>query len=512
LLQELRADPGRASLETVLAEIAKLEQVRALLLPLDLFAALSPTVLKSYRQRMSAEEPYELRRHPLALRATLLAAYCHLRGQEITDNLVDLLIDTVHRIGAKAEERIERELIEDLKRVAGKNNLLFQLAEATLEHPDGIVREVVFPVVDEQTLRDLVREWKATGPVYRQQLRAVIRNSYRSHFRRILPPLLTTLEFRSNNEQHRPVIRALELLKKYVASKIRTFPPQEDIPIDGVVRGLWQEAIQEKDKDGTPRVNRITYEICALEALREQLRCKEIWVVGANRYRNPDEDLPADFEIRRGAYYEALRLPQDAKSFTSGVRQEMEEALETLNRGLPKNSHVKILEKGNGWISLSPLEAQPEPVGLTALKTELGQRWPMTSLLDILKETELRVGFTEVFRSPTAYKNLDRDILQRLLLSLHGLGTNTGLKRMSAGQQDTRYKDLLYVRRRLITKEHIREAITRVVNATFRVRLPEIWGEATTACASDSKKFAAWDQNLMTEWRVRYGGRGVMIY
>src|ERR1700730_3755146 len=187
-------------------------------------------------------------RHPLALRATLLAAYCHLRGQEITDNLVDLLIDTVHRIGAKAEERIERELIEDLKRVAGKNNLLFQLAEATLEHPDGIVREVVFPVVDEQTLRDLVREWKATGPVYRQQLRAVIRNSYRSHFRRILPPLLTTLEFRSNNEQHRPVIRALELLKKYVDSKIRTFPPQEDIPIDGVVRGLWQEAIQEKDR------------------------------------------------------------------------------------------------------------------------------------------------------------------------------------------------------------------------------------------------------------------------
>ena len=34
----------------------------------------------------------------------------------------------------------------------------------------------------------------------------------------------------------------------------------------------------------------------------------------------------------------------------------------------------------------------------------------------------------------------------------------------------------------------------------------------TTACASDSKKFGAWDQNLMTEWHIRYGGRGVMIY
>jgi hypothetical protein len=34
--------------------------------------------------------------------------------------------------------------------------------------------------------------------------------------------------------------------------------------------------------------------------LRERLHCKEIWMVGANRYRNPDEDLPTDFEAQRG--------------------------------------------------------------------------------------------------------------------------------------------------------------------------------------------------------------------
>ncbi len=39
-----------------------------------------------------------------------------------------------------------------------------------------------------------------------------------------------------------------------------------------------------------------------------------------------------------------------------------------------------------------------------------------------------------------------------------------------------------------------------------------IWGEGTTACASNSKHFGAWDQNLTTQWHVRYGGRGVMIY
>ncbi len=74
------------------------------------------------------------------------------------------------------------------------------------------------------------------------------------------------------------------------------------------------------------------------------------------------------------------------------------------------------------------------------------------------------------------------------------------------------YKDLLYVRRRFITRDALREAIASLVNATLRARHPAIWGEGTTACAADSKQFGAWDQNLMTEWHARYGGRGVMVY
>jgi hypothetical protein len=73
------------------------------------------------------------------------------------------------------------------------------LAGATLEQPDGIVRDVVFPVVGEQTLRDLVKEAKATGPSYRTTLRTVIRNSYTGHYRRMVPEILQRLEFCSNN-------------------------------------------------------------------------------------------------------------------------------------------------------------------------------------------------------------------------------------------------------------------------------------------------------------------------
>lgn len=71
---------------------------------------------------------------------------------------------------------------------------------------------------------------------------------------------------------------------------------------------------------------------------------------------------------------------------------------------------------------------------------------------------------------------------------------------------------MLYTRRRYLHQDQLRAAIVDVANATFQVRLPHIWGEGTTTCASDSTQFGAWNQNLMTEWHLRYGGKGVMIY
>ena len=359
----------------------------------------------------------------------------------------------------------------------------------------------------------MVRELRARGPAYQQHVYLVMRNAYRAYYRRAVPHLLRALTFRSNNAVHRPVIRALALLARYDGSSQRYYRPDEAVPVDGVVPVGWRELVIEVDGRGHDRVARIPYELCVLQRLRDKVRCKEIWVVGADRYRNPDDDLPADFDAERDAYYAALRLPSDADLFVAELQRQMWDGLELLDGGLPINPHVKILRKDNGWIQLSPLEALPEPPQLDRLKAELGQRWPMTSLLDIFKEADLRVGFSELFKSPTAWEALDRRTLRkRLLLCLYGLGTNAGLKRMSGGEQGESYKDLLYVRRRFITRDHLRAAIAQVASATFHARSPQIWGEATTACASDSKKFGAYDQNVLTEWHVRYRGPGIMVY
>ena len=68
------------------------------------------------------------------------------------------------------------------------------------------------------------------------------------------------------------------------------------------------------------------------------------------------------------------------------------------------------------------------------------------------------------------------------------------------------------MRRRFIHQDALREAMQRVVNATLAVRVPEIWGAVTTACASDAKHDGVWDQHRITEYHARYRQAGVTIY
>ena len=510
----LKTDPGAVGLGSFLNEIEKLKRIRLVGLPRSLFSGISAKLIKTYRQRAATEYPYDLRQHQPAIRYTLMAAFCIQRSQEITDNLIEILTTIIKRIDNRAEKRINQELIEEFKKVSGKTSLLYRIAEVSIAEPSGVISQVIFPVVSLKTLKDLVAEYKGTGLAYKRRVHNVMRASFANHYRRMIPQLLELLEFRSNNDLHRPVIEALELLKKYAHSKARYYDSSEEIPIDGVLKAGAKEILLETDSDGNERINRINYEISVLTALRERLCCKEIWVVGANRYRNPDDDLPTDFETKRQIYYQALTLPEDVETFISGLQQQMESGLEKLDKGMPKNKGVAILSKGNkGLIRLSPFDAAPDPLNLRHLKGEVNRLWHQTSLLDILKETDLRVDFTRNFKSMGTREILDRETLQkRLFICLFGMGTNTGLKRINTGIDGENYQDLIYVRRRYIHKDQLRSAIAEVVNGTFEIRLPHIWGEGTTTCASDSKHFGAWEQNLMTQYHLRYGGRGVMIY
>jgi len=110
--------------------------------------------------------------------------------------------------------------------------------------------------------------------------------------------------------------------------------------------------------------------------LREKVRCKEVWVKGANHFRNPDEDLPEDFDLRRDEYYAALEQPREPEVFVENLRRKVKAALTAFDGSLPTTTKVKIAttKKGKGRIFLTPLDEQPEPPNIVGLTATLVQR------------------------------------------------------------------------------------------------------------------------------------------
>jgi TnpA family transposase len=489
--------------------------VRAIGVSPGVFGDVAPSIVAGWRARAAVESPSHLRTHPEALRMTLVAALLREREREITDTLVDLVISTVHRVGARAEKKVTNELVNAFKRVNGKENILFRVAEASLAAPDGTVRGVVFPAVagGEQTLRELVHEFKTTGPLYRRTVQTTLKASYTNHYRRGLIRLLDVLKFRSNSA-HQPVIEALELIGRFAdAGNITYYPLGEVIPMHRGVRGDWEDVLYREDTRGRRRVVRMVYEVATLQALRDALRCKEIWVVGADRWRNPDDDLPADYVQRRVEHYRTLRKPLDPSQFVDELRQEMSSELSALNDALPKLEWLSIAERRYGAIKLTALDAQPEPRNLRRVKNEVLQRWGTVPLVDMLKETVLRTGCLDAVTSVTTGGSIRPDVLaERLLLAIYAYGTNTGIRAVASGTHGHAEDEIRYARRRYLTVQAARSIAIQIADATFAARRQSLWGAGSTAVASDSTHVRAFDQNILTEWHSRYHGRGVLIY
>ena len=219
------------------------------------------------------------------------------------------------------------------------------------------------------------------------------------------------------------------------------------------MRGSWQEAVLEPDKDGKPRVNRITYEICVLQALREQLRCKEIWVRAPTATATPTRMCPRT-STRSGP----PTMPR-CSSRTTPTRssprcgRRWREALADLDRTLPAEparadpAQGRRLDRAVQAGAPARAGEPPRPQG--------GPGGPVAD------DQPARHA-----QGDRPARRLHRRLPQRHGLREHGPGHPAAAAAAvpvrpgdqhrpqadGAGEHGATYKDLLYVRRRFITR------------------------------------------------------------
>ncbi|MFI2078646.1 hypothetical protein [Streptomyces triculaminicus] len=103
LLALLKRDLGAVGLDSLLTEVNKLNDVRRLGLPEELFADCSEKLMDAWRERAIKMYLSDSRDTAEDVRITLLAVLCSSWQAEITDALRDLLIALVQKINARAE-------------------------------------------------------------------------------------------------------------------------------------------------------------------------------------------------------------------------------------------------------------------------------------------------------------------------------------------------------------------------------------------------------------------------
>ena len=194
--------------------------------------------------------PSDFESAPLPIRITLLAALCQVRQAELTDGLVELLVQLVHKISVRAERKVEGEISAEFRRVHGKNGILVKLATAALALPEEMVRKALYPVVGRRTLEDIIAEAKANEKEFNTRVRTKLRGSYSHHYRRGLPKLLRAVTFGCGNEVFRPVMDALALLQRYADSEEDYYAASDVVPLEHVVPEDWKEAVVDPDKPG----------------------------------------------------------------------------------------------------------------------------------------------------------------------------------------------------------------------------------------------------------------------
>lgn len=543
LLRHLKRSGIGSSLQIADNEVFKLNKLYSIKLPVAILASLPRKLIKKYYQRIMADLPGSIKSREPVAKYAMLAMFCYMRTQIVTDNMIDLLIKLILNMHARSESFVKKEIVKHVAKSNGRFDILMNLANAAVAHPKGIIEDIIYPQVSQETLISLIEELKSDkrGRWYQQQVQGHMRLLYSSSHRKSRLALLNTLIFNSSTEAGKALIRAIDFIKKNQGLEGKYYPAASIIPIKGVIPGNWlpmvvetteisekEEEVQEAskvkvdsetednvvDEKGVvkaSKINKMNYEVAVFETLRAKLYCKEIWVDRSYRYQDPKEDEVKDFSKNEDHYFDMLGLHKNVEDFISALKQELSSALNALNDSILKNNKVKIV---SGKIRITPFEAQKEPDNIIALKQEITKRWFGVGLIDIFKEASLRTRFTKHFQSSGNRIILDAETYtKRALLALYAIGTNIGIKKcVDASNDDSIYSDLRYVKRKFINSANVREAIVEVINALLLVRDPDVWGTPTTGCACDSTHMQAWDHNFMSNFHPRYKKDGVMIY
>lgn len=151
------------------------------------------------------------------------------------------------------------------------------------------------------------------------------------------------------------------------------------------------------------------------------------------------------------------------------------------------------------------------PKHLDKLDKALQQQLPEISIIDLLVDATKWLPLKRFFGPLSGYQGQLSDFDKRLVISLFCYGCNLGSTQTARSIEGFSRKQIAYLNLSHTSEKDLVDATTQVINAYNQYDLPGYWGTGNTASV-DGTRFDMYEQNLLSEYHIRYASYGGVGY
>jgi TnpA family transposase len=129
----------------------------------------------------------------------------------------------------------------------------------------------------------------------------------------------------------------------------------------------------------------------------------------------------------------------------------------------------------------------------------------------VLIDSERWLNLHTLFRPLAGTESRLEDLRLRVITTLFCYGCNLGTVQTARSIKGLSRRQLAWLNLKYVSEPTLDKAITKVINAYNQFQLPGYWGTGKHASA-DGTKWNLYEQNLISEHHIRYGGYGGIGY
>jgi len=444
-------------------------------------------------------------------RLTLTAALLKVQSAQVLDDLAEMLIKRVAAIHQKGKEVLadyqeqHRQSTDDL--VQTLRDLVVAYRTQGTAEDKLLAMEPLLPDCGDAVLQCCEDHLAHAGNNFLPFLWQYYRNHRPTLFR-----VLRTIKVQATTQDQgfEATIRFL-LGHEAKTGEWLTMPKDNDLDMSWVPEPWWRLVTGLRTREESPpRLNRRYFEMCVFSHLMVELKSGDLCIPGSNHFSDYRDQLISWEEYHReiGRYSEMVGLPAEGAALVKHLQTELLEAGVAADNAFPENVYLRI-EKGE------PVLRRPEkttiPAGLRKFEDLVADHMEPTHLLDILRDTEHWLQWSRYFGPVSGHDAKLDDPVSRYLTTVFCYGCQLGPSQTARSVSGADRRQLSWVHWRHITEEGLEKAIREVINAYHRFTLPKSWGTGKSASV-DGTKWDLYEQNLLSEYHIRYGGYGGIGY